>query len=101
MENVKGNFFRDYGFTSGLCTGYYRKYQEVFLDSLIDFIQNVFSGNWSGAWQSILDILDGIWSGITGIFKAPLNAIVDAWNSLVGSIGSIEVPEWGLMNWRR
>lgn len=64
------------------------------LDSLIDFIKNVFSGNWSGAWQNILDILHGIWDGIVGIFKAPLNAIVDAWNSLVSSIGSIEVPDW-------
>lgn len=67
---------------------------KLVLDSLIDFITNVFSGNWSGAWQSMLDILSGIWSGIVGIFKAPLNAIVDGWNSLVGSIGSIKVPDW-------
>ena len=64
------------------------------LGSLIDFIGNVFSGNWSAAWQNILDILHGIWDGIVGVFKAPLNAIVDAWNSLVSSIGSIEVPDW-------
>ena len=64
------------------------------LGSLIDFIQNVFSGNWSAAWQNILDILQGIWDGIVSVFKAPLNAIVDAWNRLVSSIGSIEVPEW-------
>ena len=64
------------------------------LGSLIDFIQNVFAGNWSAAWQNILDILHGIWDGIVSVFKAPLNAIVDAWNSLVSSIGTIKVPEW-------
>ena len=64
------------------------------LGSLIDFIKNVFAGNWRGAWQNILDILHGIWDGIVSVFKAPLNAIVDAWNRLVGSIGTIEVPDW-------
>lgn len=38
--------------------------------------------------------MHGIWDGIVNIFKAPLNAIVDAWNRLVRSIGSIEVPDW-------
>ena len=28
------------------------------------------------------------------IFKAPMNAIVDGWNSLASSIGSVSVPDW-------
>ena len=38
--------------------------------------------------------MHGIWDNVVNVFKAPLNAIVDAWNRLVRSIGSIEVPDW-------
>lgn len=64
------------------------------LKNLIEFIGNVFSGNWSAAWQNVLDILRNIWSGIVGIFKAPLNVIIDGWNLLAKSLGSIDIPEW-------
>ena len=62
--------------------------------SLIDFIRNVFTGNWSAAWYNIRDIFSNAVSGLAAIFKAPLNAIVDGWNKLASSIGSVDVPEW-------
>lgn len=92
-ENVKNIF-------SGIIELFPRYIRDIIgniqdiLGNLIDFIRNVFSGNWRDAWQNILDILHGIWDGIVNVFKAPLNAIVDAWNRLVRSIGSIEVPDW-------
>lgn len=62
--------------------------------SLIDFIKNVFTGNWRGAWNNVRDIFSNAVSGLASIFKAPINAIVDGWNSLASSIGSVNVPEW-------
>lgn len=62
--------------------------------SLIDFIKNVFTGNWKGAWENIKDIFSNAMSGLASIFKAPINAIIDGWNSLAGSLGSITIPEW-------
>lgn len=62
--------------------------------SLIDFIKNVFTGNWKGAWENIKDIFSNAVSGLASIFKAPINAIIDGWNSLAGSLGSITIPEW-------
>lgn len=62
--------------------------------SLIDFIKNVFTGNWRGAWENIKDIFSNAVSGLASIFKAPINAIVDGWNSLAGSLGSITIPDW-------
>ncbi len=62
--------------------------------SLIDFIKNVFTGNWKGAWENIKDIFSNAVSGLASIFKAPINAIVDGWNSLAGSLGSITIPDW-------
>lgn len=62
--------------------------------SLIDFIKNVFTGNWKGAWENIKDIFSNAVSGLASIFKAPINAIIDGWNSLAGSLGSITIPDW-------
>lgn len=62
--------------------------------SLIDFIKNVFTGNWKGAWENIKDIFSNAVSGLASIFKAPINAIVDGWNGLAGSLGSITIPDW-------
>lgn len=64
------------------------------MKSLISFIKNVFSGNWREAWNDLKDIFKGIWDGIASIFKAPLNAIVDGWNSLAGKINGIKVPDF-------
>lgn len=62
--------------------------------SLIDFIKNVFTGNWRGAWNNVRSIFSNAISGLAVIFKAPLNAIVDGWNSLARSLGSVSVPDW-------
>lgn len=62
--------------------------------NLIDFVKNVFTGNWKAAWNNVKDIFSNAVSALVGIFKAPINAIVDGWNSLANSIGSIEAPDW-------
>lgn len=62
--------------------------------NLIDFIVNVFTGNWQGAWENVKNIFQGVVDALVGIFKAPINAIVDGWNSLSNSLGSISIPEW-------
>lgn len=43
---------------------------------LIDFISNVFAGNWSAAWDSIAGIFTGIWNGVVGFFKGIINGII-------------------------
>ncbi len=67
---------------------------KAFLQSLLDFIENVFTGNWSGAWENVKEIFSEAVSNLASIFKAPLNAIVDAWNSLASSIGTVSIPAW-------
>lgn len=61
---------------------------------LIDFITNVFSGNWSAAWQGIVSIFSGIVSGIAAIFKAPINAIISGINTFLNGLNSIKIPDW-------
>lgn len=62
--------------------------------NLIGFIINTFTGNWRGAWNNVKNIFSSAISGLAAIFKAPINAIVDGWNKLVSSLGSITIPEW-------
>ena len=64
------------------------------LRNLTDFIKNVFTGNWRGAWNNIKSIVSEAFSGLVTVFKSPINAIVDAWNGLASSLGSITIPEW-------
>lgn len=64
------------------------------LQGLIDFIINVFSGNWSAAWEGIVNIFSGIVSGIAVIFKAPFNAIISGINTFLNGLNSIKIPDW-------
>lgn len=77
----------------GTVTGVVGNITNIF-KSLTDFIKNVFTGNWRGAWENVKNIFSNAISGLAAIFKAPMNAIVDGWNSLASSIGSVKVPEW-------
>ena len=66
------------------------------LQNIIDFITNVFTGNWSAAWSNVTNIFGTIWSGIVGLVKAPINAVIGIINSAISAINSISVtiPDW-------
>lgn len=61
---------------------------------LISFIQNIFAGNWSAAWDGIVQIFRSIWDGIVAIFKAPINWVIDGINFFIGSLNKIKIPDW-------
>lgn len=61
---------------------------------IIDFIKNVFTGNWKGAWQSVKDIFTSIFDGIKGAFKIPINWIIDGINVFIRSLNKIKIPDW-------
>ncbi|WP_321834070.1 hypothetical protein [Clostridium butyricum] len=65
-------------------------------NGVIDFISNVFAGNWSGAWQNIIQIFTGIFGSIGAIAKAPLNAVISLINTAIGGINSLslDIPDW-------
>ena len=61
---------------------------------VIDFIGGVFTGDWRRAWQGVSDIFGGIWNGLKTIAKAPINAIINMINALIGGLNKIKLPEW-------
>lgn len=80
--------------------------KEIF-KGLIEFINGVFSGDWSGAWNGIKDAFDGIWSLISDIAKGPINMAIGYINAMISGVQyainacisglnqlSFDVPDW-------
>lgn len=67
---------------------------EVVFLGLTSFISGVFSGNWRRAWFGVRQIFEGIVSGLSNIFKAPLNFMIDGINKFLSGIGKIKIPDW-------
>lgn len=63
---------------------------------IIDFISNVFSGNWKGAWDNIVSIFGNIFGTIGNLAKAPINGLISVINKAIGGINSIgiDLPDW-------
>ena len=69
---------------------------KAIFQNIIDFISNVFSGNWSAAWQNIVNILGNLFGMIVNLAKAPINGVISAINWVLSKINSISVtiPDW-------
>ena len=53
---------------------------------LIDFISNIFKGNWKKAWESIKSVFKNVWDGFVNIVRIPINLIIDMVNALWSGI---------------
>lgn len=69
---------------------------KAIFQNIIDFISNVFSGNWSVAWQNIVNIFGNLFGMIVNLAKAPINGVISAINWVISKINSISVtiPDW-------
>ena len=65
----------------------------VFMN-IIDFVKNVFTGNWRAAWENVKNIFANIAQGIGNVFKAPINFIIDAINVFIKGLNKIKIPDW-------
>lgn len=76
-------------------------------DSLIDFLKNVFTGNWSAAWETIVSAFGTMFDGIKEFAKQPINAVIGFVNGMLSGIEaglnwvvdkmnglSFDIPPW-------
>lgn len=59
------------------------------LGGVIDFVLGVFTGDWGRAWQGVQDIFGGIFDGLVGLVKWPLNMIIDLVNMAIDGLNSL------------
>ncbi|HAQ4394908.1 TPA: phage tail tape measure protein [Enterococcus faecium] len=59
----------------------------------LDFITGVFTGNWSKAWDGVVNIFGGIFDGIVVLAKAPINGLIGLINDFIGLANKIKVPK--------
>lgn len=62
--------------------------------NVLDFIKNIFTGNWKGAWENVKNIFSNIISGLGNIFKAPINLIISGINGFIRGLNKIKIPDW-------
>lgn len=65
-------------------------------EGIIDFLIGVFWMDWERAWQGLVEIFDGIVSGLYQILVGPLNGIISLINGVISGINSIsiDIPDW-------
>ena len=61
---------------------------------IIDFVKNVFTGNWRGAWDAVVKIFSNIFEGIKNAFKVPINWIIDGLNVFIRGLNKLKIPDW-------
>lgn len=63
---------------------------------IIDFVSNIFAGNWSAAWDNIVGIFGNIFGMIGNLAAAPINGLIGIVNKAISGINSIgiELPDW-------
>lgn len=66
--------------------------------AIIDFVKNVFAGEWGAAWESIKNAFGASFGALVGLVKLPFNTIISMVNTVTGAINTalskVKVPDW-------
>ena len=77
---------------SGTVLAVVQDVQNMFND-LVAFVSDVFAGNWSDAWNDVVQLFGDAFQGIVDLAKAPINAVIGLINGLFDKIGTIKIPD--------
>ncbi|EHB5065613.1 phage tail tape measure protein [Enterococcus faecalis] len=99
-DTTKSTFDFITGFIGGAMDGaakiigdYVNAIKRIF-GGIVDFVTGAFTGDWSRAWQGVVDIFGGIFEGIAAVAKAPINAMITLINGFIGGLNNIKIPKW-------
>jgi TP901 family phage tail tape measure protein len=58
-------------------------------NSIVDFIKNVFTGNWGAAWEAAKNVVANAFAGLVNAVKTPINAVISMFNGMLSKIGGV------------
>jgi hypothetical protein len=61
------------------------------LKGIVSFIINVFTGDWSAAWEDVKTIFSGVFKSLVNIARVPINSIIRMINKLFEKLSSIKI----------
>ena len=64
------------------------------LEAVINFSEDVFTGDWDSAWSNIVRIFKNLISAFAELYKIPFNAMINGINKVFSTLGSISIPDW-------
>lgn len=66
------------------------------LGGVISFVTGVFTGNWKKAWDGVKNIFGGAFQALSGLVKAPFNAVIGLINGALAGINKlrVKIPKW-------
>lgn len=69
--------------------------KDVF-NGIIDFVCNVFTGNWSDAWDTVKSVFTSVFNGLLSVAKAPINGVIQLINLMIKGLNAVSfsVPDW-------
>lgn len=102
VSNLVSAFQTNFPLLSAYISGWWQSISaawenvKAIFTNIVDFVKNVFSGNWSAAWENIVNIFGNVFGMIVNLAKAPINGVIAAINWVLSKINSISVtiPDW-------
>ena len=69
---------------------------QAIIQNLLDFVGNVFAGNWEAAWQNVVNIFGNIFGMLGNLAKAPINGVIALVNKAIEGINglAVDIPDW-------
>ena len=68
-----------------------------YLSALIDFLANVFTGNWEGAWNAIKDMAAAAWEMLVTILGGAWDTITTIWGAVIDFFAGIFQGVWDVI----
>ncbi len=62
--------------------------------NLINFITNIFSGEWGAAWENIVEVFKNIFGAVVNYALMPLNTLIGLINVAIEGFNQIKLPKW-------
>ena len=95
VQTVIGTAVNSFKTLISVVSSVWERVKAIF-SNIIDFVSNVFTGNWSAAWENVKNIFGNVFGALVDLAKLPINSLINLINKAFSSIGSIsvDIPDW-------